>query len=57
MRSEDSYPVVLNVVDREWLRPMPSDAATAIAYVGAFVGLTGGGVALFNSWKATLETG
>jgi hypothetical protein len=31
---------------------MPSDTATAIAYVGAFVGLIGGGVALFNSWKA-----
>jgi hypothetical protein len=31
---------------------MPSDAATAIAYVGAFVGLVGGSVALFNSWKA-----
>jgi hypothetical protein len=31
---------------------MPQDAATAIAYVGAFVGLIGGGVALFNSWKA-----
>jgi hypothetical protein len=31
---------------------MPSDAATSIAYVGAFVGLIGGGVALFNSWKA-----
>ncbi len=31
---------------------MPSEAATAIAYVGAFVGLIGGGVALFNSWKA-----
>ena len=31
---------------------MLTDAATAIAYVGAFVGLTGGGVALFNSWKA-----
>jgi hypothetical protein len=31
---------------------MPSDAATAIAYVGAFIGLVGGGVALFNSWKA-----
>ncbi|GLQ91976.1 hypothetical protein [Dyella acidisoli] len=31
---------------------MPSEAATAIAYVGAFVGLVGGGVALFNSWKA-----
>jgi hypothetical protein len=31
---------------------MPSEAATAIAYVGAFAGLVGGGVALFNSWKA-----
>jgi hypothetical protein len=31
---------------------MPTEAATAIAYVGAFVGLVGGGVALFNSWKA-----
>jgi hypothetical protein len=31
---------------------MPSDVATSIAYVGAFVGLIGGGVALFNSWKA-----
>jgi hypothetical protein len=31
---------------------MPNDAATVIAYVGAFVGLVGGGVALFNSWKA-----
>jgi len=31
---------------------MPSDAATAIACVGAFVGLVGGGFALFNSWKA-----
>jgi hypothetical protein len=31
---------------------MPSGAATAIAYVGAFVGLVGGGIALFNSWKA-----
>src|SRR6267143_5370790 len=31
---------------------MPSETATAIAYVGAFVGLIGGGVALFNSWKA-----
>jgi len=31
---------------------MPSEIATAIAYVGAFVGLIGGGVALFNSWKA-----
>src|SRR5207249_1873978 len=32
--------------------PMPSETATAIAYAGAFVGLIGGGVALFNSWKA-----
>ena len=31
---------------------MPTDTATSIAYVGAFVGLIGGGVALFNSWKA-----
>lgn len=31
---------------------MAIDAATAIAYVGAFVGLVGGAVALFNSWKA-----
>jgi hypothetical protein len=31
---------------------MPSDAATAIAYVGAFVALVGGGVALFNARKA-----
>jgi len=31
---------------------MPSDVATAIAYVGAFVGLVGGGVALFNSRMA-----
>ena len=31
---------------------MPSEAAIAIAYVGAFVGLVGGGIALFNSWKA-----
>jgi hypothetical protein len=31
---------------------MPSDAATSIAYVGAFAGLVGGSVALFNSWKA-----
>ena len=31
---------------------MPSETATAIAYVGAFAGLIGGGVALFNSWKA-----
>ena len=30
---------------------MPSDAAAAIAYVGAFIRLVGGGVALFNSWK------
>jgi len=35
-----------------WCRQMPSEIATAIAYVGAFVGLIGGGVALFNSWKA-----
>ena len=31
---------------------MLTDAATGIAYAGAFVGLIGGGVALFNSWKA-----
>jgi hypothetical protein len=31
---------------------MPGDVATAIAYVGAFVGLVGGGVALFNSRMA-----
>jgi hypothetical protein len=31
---------------------VPSDTATTIAYVGAFVGLVGGAVALFNSWKA-----
>ena len=31
---------------------MPSETAAAIAYVGAFIGLVGGGVALFNSWKA-----
>src|SRR5436189_2549830 len=31
---------------------MPTDAATAIAYAGAFVGLVGGGVALFNARKA-----
>jgi hypothetical protein len=31
---------------------MPSETANAIAYVGAFVGLLGGGVALFNSHKA-----
>src|ERR1700722_11671216 len=31
---------------------MPIDAATAIAYVGAFVALVGGGVALFNARKA-----
>jgi hypothetical protein len=30
---------------------MSFDTPTAIAYVGAFVGLVGGGVALFNSWK------
>lgn len=33
---------------------MPSEAANAIAYVGAFVGLIGGGVALFNSRQAVL---
>jgi hypothetical protein len=32
----------------------PSEVAIVIAYVGAFVGLVGGGVALFNSWKAVL---
>ncbi len=31
---------------------MLSEAATVIAYIGAAVGLIGGGVALFNSWKA-----
>jgi hypothetical protein len=31
---------------------MPSETATWIAYIGAGVGLIGGGVALFNSWKA-----
>ena len=31
---------------------MATEAATAIAYVGALAGLIGGGVALFNSWKA-----
>ena len=31
---------------------MPMETATAIAYAGAFAGLVGGGVALFNSWKA-----
>src|SRR5260370_3150037 len=31
---------------------MPTDLATTIAYVGAFVGLVGGGVALFNARKA-----
>ena len=31
---------------------MPSEIATAIACVGAFVGLVDAGVALFNSWKA-----
>jgi hypothetical protein len=31
---------------------VPTDAATAIAYIGAGIGLIGGGVALFNSWKA-----
>jgi hypothetical protein len=33
---------------------MPTDAATAIAYVGAFIGLVGGGVSLFNTRKAVL---
>jgi hypothetical protein len=28
------------------------DTAIAIAYVGAFAGLVGGGVELFNSWKS-----
>lgn len=28
------------------------DTATTIAFVGMFIGLVGGGVALFNSWKA-----
>src|SRR5713101_6828733 len=31
---------------------MAFDTPTAIAYVGAFAGLVGGAVALFNSWKA-----
>jgi hypothetical protein len=31
---------------------MSPNVATTIAYVGAFVGLIGGGVALFNSWIA-----
>jgi len=31
---------------------MPIDGATTIAYMGAFVGLVGGGVALFNARKA-----
>jgi hypothetical protein len=31
---------------------MPTETATVIAYVAAGVGLIGGGVALFNSWKA-----
>jgi hypothetical protein len=31
---------------------MPSEAATAIAYIGAFAGLVAGGVALFNAHKA-----
>src|SRR5882762_3797906 len=31
---------------------MPSETVTAIAYIGAGVGLIGGSVALFNSWKA-----
>jgi hypothetical protein len=34
--------------------PAPNAIATAIAYVGAFVGLIGGGVALFNSRKTVL---
>jgi hypothetical protein len=29
-----------------------SDTATAIAYVGAFAGLVGGAVALYNSWNS-----
>jgi hypothetical protein len=33
---------------------MPTDVATAIAYVGAFVGLMGGGVGLYNTRKAVL---
>jgi hypothetical protein len=33
---------------------MPTDAATAIVYVGAFVGLVGGGVALFNARMGVL---
>jgi hypothetical protein len=33
---------------------MINDVATALAYVGAFVGLVGGGVALFNAYKAVL---
>ena len=40
---------------RNWLNltvSMLTNPATTIAYVGAFVGLVGGGVALFNSWKA-----
>ena len=36
---------------KQW-NPMPSEIAIAIACAGAFVGLVGGGVALFNSWKA-----
>jgi hypothetical protein len=31
---------------------MVSEVANSIAYVGAFVGLVGGAVALYNSWKA-----
>src|ERR1035441_195090 len=31
---------------------MPTEAATAIAYVGASMALVGGGVALFNARKA-----
>ena len=38
--------------DGYWWGLMPSETATVIAYVGAFVGLVGGGIALFKSWKA-----
>ena len=34
------------------LDSMPIDGGTAIAYTGAFVGLLGGAVALFNARKA-----
>ena len=45
--------VLIDTVHRigKLVATMPSETATAIAYVGAFVGLIGGGVALFNSWK------